>query len=177
MRNLVFTTLLFAFLACKGREEARKNPEPEPAQQQAITQQAPSSVPLGQAPSPTGRVPSQCPVNRKVTSDDLGQIGGAIYKAFRAALRGPEGFEEFQSAFVPDADRAHLKTQIFPRVMQHVAKYVEGPDDPTFTLCRIEQQNPQRVKVFVLSRDPQKSDPPSILVLQDGKWLIDTMTP
>lgn len=131
------------------------------------------------APAAMGRVRSRCPANQTVTSGDLAQIGGALYRAYQAALKGntPEAFEEFQAAFQPEADRNHLKTQVFPRVVEHVGKYVAGPSDPSFTLCRVEKQTDDRVKVFVQSRDPKKSDPPSLLVLRDGKWLLDSMTP
>ncbi len=163
---------------------------PEPAGSHGATRsggeaQAGGSAGVGQGqaapagPTPQERVASRCPANQSVTSGDLAEVGGALYRAYQAALKGntSEAFEEFQAAFHADADRNHLKTQIFPRVVEHVGKYVAGPSDPSFTLCRIEKQTPERVKVFVQSRDPRKSDPPSILVLRDGKWLLDAMTP
>lgn len=181
-RFLAIVVILLAG-SCKGEQPPPAPPAPEGPSRAASTG-APASAGSGRAesaaaPGSVERVHSRCPANQAVTSGDLGEVGGALYRAYQAALKGntPEAFDEFQAAFHPDADRNHLKTQIFPRVVEHVAKYVAGPSDPSFTLCRVEKQTPERVKVFVQSRDPKKSDPPSLLVLRDGKWLLDSMTP
>lgn len=177
----VLAALVVLLASCKGQQSPPAGPATSPGA-------APSGAAAGGAgagqtapgdPASVDRVTSHCPANQSVASGDLGEVGGALYRAYQAALKGdtPEAFDEFQAAFQPDADRAHLKTQIFPRVVEHVGKYVAGPSDPSFTLCRVERQTPARVKVFVQSRDPKKSDPPSLLVLRDGKWLIDSMTP
>jgi len=173
---------LFAATACKGREAP---PAPAPASS-APSSGAPgaASAPVpgsagGTTQSATERVASRCTNPQRVTSGNLSEVGGALYLAYQAALKGntPDAFAEFVQAFTPDADREHLKGQVFPRVVEHVGKYVAGPSDPSFTLCRVEKQTPERVKVFVQSNDTRKSDPPSLLVLRDGRWLIDTMTP
>lgn len=169
-------------LSCRGEQTPPAQAPAGPAQAPA-SGTAPTSAGAGQptsgAPATMDRVTSRCPANQPVTGGNLDEVGGALYRAYQAALKGntPEAFEEFQAAFQPEADRNHLKTQIFPRVVEHVGKYVAGPSDPSFTLCRVEKQTPDRVKVFVQSRDQKKSDPPSLLVLRDGKWLIDSMTP
>ncbi len=169
--------------SCKG-EQPRPAPTASEGPGRTASTEAPASAGSGQtapasAPGFVERVRSRCPANQSVTSGDLGEVGGALYRAYQAALKGntPEAFDEFQAAFHPEADRNHLRTQIFPRVVEHVAKYVVGPSDPSFTLCRVEKQTPERVKVFVQSRDPKKSDPPSLLVLRNGQWLLDSMTP
>lgn len=185
--DLVVLSLIASVAACKSSQPPPAPPSVSGGSGQpsggTVSTPAPATAtsgqPGGMAPGVTERVASRCPANQTVSSDDLAEVGGALVRAYRAALKGnnPEAFEEFQAAFQPDADRNHLKTQIFPRVVEHVGKYVAGPSDPSITLCRVEKQTPERVKVFVQSRDPRKSDPPSLLVLRDGKWLLDSMTP
>ncbi len=184
----VMTVLFLAAyaMACKGEKGSPAGPSAPGPSGAGSSGAAASGVQASRAgggtssaPATMARVPSRCPANQPVTGGDLAEIGGALYRAYQAALKGntPEAFEEFQAAFQPEVDRNHLKAQIFPRVVEHVGKYVAGSSDPSFTLCRVEKQTPDRVKVFVWSRDPKKSDPPSLLVLRDGKWLIDSMTP
>lgn len=184
MSGLAVVSLMAITAACKNTQTpTAQAPVETPAKG---TPGAPPAGPASSAGtveptpgSPATRVASRCPANQAVTSDDLTEVGGALVRAYRAALKGntPDAFAEFQAAFQPDADRNHLKTQIFPRVVEHVGKYVAGPSDPSITLCRVEKQTGERIKVFVQSRDPRKSDPPSLLVLHDGKWLLDSMTP
>jgi len=130
-------------------------------------------------PAPLDRVVSRCPLNRTVSDPDTRILGGAVYMAYRAALdhADPGAFDEFSAAFKKGADRADLERYVWPRVVSHVTKYVAGPDDPSFTLCLIEEKTNDRKKIFVKSNDTGKSDPPVVLVREDGKWLIDVMTP
>jgi len=125
------------------------------------------------------RVPSVCPLGKKVTSGDLKEVGGALFVAYEAALKGatPESLNKFLSVFAPDVDQKHIERYVFPRVVEHVKKYVAGDNDPSFVLCRMEKLTEDRVKVFVRSNDPKKSDPPAVLVQVDGKWLLEAMTP
>lgn len=186
--SVAIIAVLASAVACKGSEPppapSSSGPQASGPQTSQTQAQVPPTTPGGTPTTPGDhpaleRAPSRCPANKAVSNDDLAQVGGALFHAYRAALKGntADAFNDFLAAFHPDADRNHLKTQIFPRVVEHVGKYVAGPSDPTFTLCRIEQQSPERVKVFVQSRDARKSDPPVILVLHEGKWLIDAMTP
>lgn len=175
-----FTILVLALMASATACRSKNSPPPgSSALEPTVGTQARGASGETTAAASPERVVSRCPVNRAVRSGDLAEVGGALFRAYQAALKGdtPEAFDEFLSAFHPGANRTHLETQIFPRVVEHVGKYVASPSDPSFTICRIEGQTRERVKVFVRSNDLRKSDPPSILVLHEGKWLLDSMTP
>ena len=138
----------------------------------------------GQAPQePAGEQATKsdvrCPDELTVDAGTRQTPEGTLWLAYKAAL-GPDddaGFAAFRDLWQPEADTGHIRTQIWPRVREHVGKYVADPAAPTFTRCRRLDAPGGRVKVFVRSSAPQKSDPPSILTQVEGAWVIDVMTP
>lgn len=123
--------------------------------------------------------PLRCPDERVVSTGDRETPEGTLFLAYKAAL-GPDddtGFAAFRELWHPDALTSHIRDQIWPRVREHVGKYVSGGGGATFTRCRRVDLDGGRVKVFVKSNDPEKSDPPTILLRRDDGWVIDVMTP
>jgi len=180
-RTYVWAVLLVVFGGCKshkiGHVEAQKVQQVAEAGNQRATETKPAEP--KKETQAVERVPSVCPHGKKVSSGDLSEVGGALFVAYSAALKGsdPDALNRFLSAFAPDVDRRHIERYIFPKVREHVKKYVNSENDPSFVICRIENQSEDRVKVFVRSNDPRKSDPPAILVRVDGKWFLEAMTP
>ena len=124
-----------------------------------------------------GRVVSVCPDNKPIESGDQTTAAGTVFLAYKAALKGDAAFDEFFALWGPEANKDFVRKQIWPRVIQHVGKYVVSPTDATYTLCRSMVTAQNRVKLFVKCNDVQKSDPPIVLINDGGTWKIDTMTP
>jgi len=122
---------------------------------------------------------SECTTKRGISKADQRVLGGAIYVAYRAALSkdADRAFQEFSRAFKKDIDRDQLRRFVWPAVRRHVVKYTAGPSDPSFNICSSKKQKMGRVKVFVESNDPKKSNPPIVMVQEDGLWKIEVMTP
>ncbi len=130
-------------------------------------------------PTAAQAVNTRCPDERVVDAGDSSTPEGTIFQAYTAAL-GPDtddGFQAFRVLWQPDALTSHIREQIWPRVREHVGKYVAGAGDATFTLCRRVDLGGGRVKLFVKSNAPEKSDPPTILFQAGDIWVIDVMTP
>lgn len=125
------------------------------------------------------QVDSRCPEGKVVSLGDRDSPEGTLFLAFQAAM-GPDddqGFQAFRALWHPDALTTHLREQIWPRIREHVGKYVAGPGDATYTACRRVELGGGRVKVFARSAAPEKSDPPTILLSTESGWVIEVMTP
>lgn len=127
--------------------------------------------------SPSGRVPSICPEGKVITSGNTTTPWGVVYLAYQAALKGdnPDAFEDFYSLFLDGTNRDFVKTQHWPRIIQHVRKYVS--DDGSFVVCRTVKVADNRLKLFIRCNDPKKSDPPIVLENVNGTWKIEFFTP
>lgn len=157
----ILATAGMVVCGCRGGNEAGGVPPPGTA--------------VGSVEAPRPR----CPDERIVAAGDRETPEGTLFLAYQAAL-GPDddvAFARFRGLWQPDAQTSHIREQIWPRVREHVRKYVAGESDPTFTRCRRLDLDGGRVKVFVKSNDPEKSDPPTILFRRDEGWVIDVMTP
>lgn len=124
-------------------------------------------------------VDSRCPEGKVVSTGDRESPEGTLFLAFQAAM-GPDdeaGFAAFRALWHPDALTSHVREQIWPRVREHVGKYVAGPGDATYTACRRVDLGGGRIKVFARCDAPEKSDPPTILLATESGWVIEVMTP
>lgn len=178
MNRIVATLGLGCLLAlgCRGQEpQAPATPAAGAATSGAATEA--SAAAAGGIAAPEAAV--RCPDALRVDAGDRGTAEGTLWLAYKAAL-GPDdeaGFAAFRAVWQPEANTDHIRDQIWPRVREHVGKYVEDPATPAYIRCRKVEAPGGRVKIFVRSNAPQKSDPPSILVRGPDGWVIDVMTP
>lgn len=180
MRLVMLILALWTFNGCR-KDQAPVPPKP-PLEGSAPVAVAPAreapSVPAETSPS-LERVASNCPDQKVVTSGGDDSPEGVLLEAYRLAAGedSEEARARFLGLFVQGAPRDHILGNIWPRVREHVTKYVQDPKNPSYTLCRRVPLAADRVKIFVRCQDPRKSDPPSVLILEQGKWRLDVMTP
>lgn len=179
MNRIVATLGLGCLLALGCREQEPQAPA-TPATG-AATSEAATAPSAAVNPEPAGAPEAavRCPDALRVDAGDRGTAEGTLWLAYKAAL-GPDdeaGFAAFRAVWQPEANTDHIREQIWPRVREHVGKYVEDPAAPAFIRCRKVDAPGGRVKIFVRSNAAQKSDPPSILVQGPDGWVIDVMTP
>jgi hypothetical protein len=163
-------------LGCRGQEP--KAPE-APAAGAAASGAATTAPAAASASTAEPEAAVRCPDALRVDAGDRRTAEGTLWLAYKAAL-GPDdeaGFAAFRAVWQPDANTDHIRQQIWPRVREHVGKYVEDPAAPAYIRCRKIDAPGGRVKIFVRSNAAQKTDPPSILVQGPDGWLIDVMTP
>jgi len=161
---------------CRGQEA--KAPE-APADGTATSGAATTAPATATASTAEPEAAMRCPDALRVDAGDRQTAEGTLWLAYKAAL-GPDdeaGFAAFRAVWQPDANTDHIRDQIWPRVREHVGKYVEDPAAPAYIRCRKIDAPGGRVKIFVRSNAAQKSDPPSILLQGPDGWLIDVMTP
>lgn len=178
---------LVVLCACKGEgADPAAGPEPRgpepvvasaPARAGSVAGAAPAAA--GEAASPLARVPSNCPEGRTVDAGGNTTPEGVLWDAYSLALQpdGDAGAAEFHRLFVEGTPVSHVRRTLWPRVREHVAKYVADPGKVSYVVCRKVEQPDGRVKIFVKCNDPRKSDPPTVLVRESGAWKIDVMTP
>jgi len=189
--GLFFGGILLMTIACK----ASPTVPPPAAPAVKVEAPAPTAAPVAANPAPAaarpeeaaaapaeqGRVASYCPEKQVITSGDQSTPEGTIWLAYKAALKGTsEAADDFFGLFASyhARNKSFVQGTQWPRLIQHVRKYVPTPDKPSFTLCRrVKESGPNSIKIFVQSNDPQKSDPPITLVNEGGSWKIDVFTP
>jgi hypothetical protein len=119
-----------------------------------------------------------CALNRKVTNPGPDAPESAIAAMYAAAL-GPDdeaGFQRFYANFLPKHNEGWVREQYWPRLRQHVHKYVVSEKPLSFHICRETRQSDGGVKMFVRSNDSTKSDPPIAVVRTADGWRVDTFT-
>ena len=120
----------------------------------------------------------ECTHAKKVTSPDPGSPEEVVLNVYRAAL-APDTEEAFQQFYAQLDDTKYSEEEarrhFWGRLREHVDKYVEGPDDPTYILCRIAKKTGREdyVKLFVLSKVKTKSNPPYGMVQRGNRWVIE----
>jgi hypothetical protein len=180
-RAFVGILFLAAALGCKnpgGTAAGVPEPRgPEPAVLSGASGATGGAV--EEAEGPLARVPSTCPEGRIVRSGGHGTPEGVLWDAYRLALQPDQEATaaEFAGLVTAGTSESHVRRNLWPRVREHVGKLVADPGRPAYVLCRSIDGPGGRVKIFVKSNDPQKSDPPTVLVREDGVWKIDVMTP
>ena len=125
---------------------------------------------------------SECKKARKIESPDPGSAEETLRLMF-AVASGPdseEAFQKFYGFLHPERYAEDFaRRQFWGRIREHVAKYVESPDDPTYIICR-EQTKSGRddyIKYYVFSKVKSKSHTPYALVRVGESWLIEFFTP
>lgn len=178
LRNGIVVLSSLALLAACRREDGSPEPRgPEPAAVSGAVLGAAAEAPV--VKPPLDRVASNCDDGHEVTTGGDQTPEGPLWEAYRLAV-GPDGdeaFAKFFALFASGAPERHVREQIWPRVREHVAKYVRDPAKPAYVLCRQLPVGSDRTRIFVKSFDDRKSDPPSVLVKEKGVWKIDVMTP
>jgi hypothetical protein len=97
-----------------------------------------------------------------------------LAEIYRAALMpaGKKAFQRFVDQFESSKDARFLRDQQWPRIREHVRKYVQDPEDFSFQLCQREIKVDGTIKVFVRSHGERKSNPPCTLVEKGGVWKV-----
>jgi len=108
----------------------------------------------------------------------------AIYQildAARSEKDDEETFQKFYAQFDPETEaESWVRQQYWPRARKHVSKYLQG--DPSqgvvYKICDRRPEGEGKVKIFIQSTDPSKSNPPIALKKDDaGKWKVVFYTP
>ncbi len=101
-----------------------------------------------------------------------------------ASASGPDdaNFKRFYAQFAPETEERWAKDQYWPRAKKFVSKYLQqdAAQGVVFKICerRQEDKDGNRIKFFIQSLDPQKSNPPIILAKNDdGAWKVVFFTP
>lgn len=182
MRVPAVVLLSIGLMACgsSGKPPSSEGPPPNRPQESPapLVSRSVGSSPETSPPA-LERVVSKCPLQREVVAGGDDSPEGVVFDAYRLALGEdtPTTQEAFFRLFSDGTPRAHVLENIWPRVREHVRKYVRDPGNVSYVLCRREDQTADRVKIFVKSFDDRKSDPPSVLVREEGRWRLDVMTP
>jgi hypothetical protein len=105
----------------------------------------------------------------------------ALLRQVFAAASGPDdaaGFQRFYETL--DAEQyteEWARSQFWGRIREHVAKYVESPQDPTYIVCREDRRSDEQIKLYVFSKEKQKTHTPYGFRKRDGQWRIEFFTP
>jgi hypothetical protein len=117
------------------------------------------------APTNAAPVDPRCQLSEKVTAPAQGSAEWVLQELYTAAL-GPDDDASFQR-FYKHFDTASTaenwaRTQYWPRLRQHVAKYLDNPGATPahFTLCERRNEGPETFRFSIRSNDPKKSNPP-----------------
>jgi hypothetical protein len=181
-RAIVVMLSLVVVAGCRGKDPAAGAPEPRgPEGAAGMAAAAPAGEAAAPLPPPAAvvRVASSCEDGREVASGGDQTPEGVLWEAYRQALQpdGDESFGKFFALFHSGAPERHVREQIWPRVREHVGKYVRDAAKPSYVLCRSLPAGTDGTRLFVKSFDERKSDPPTVLVKEQGAWRIDVMTP
>lgn len=122
----------------------------------------------------------ECAEARKIETAEPGTPEALLLQVF-AAASGPASEEKFQQFYaVLDPEKyteEWARTQFWERIRTHVDKYVEGPDRPTYIVCREDRKSDEQTKLFVFSKVSSKSHTPYGFRKRDGQWRIEFFTP
>jgi len=121
-----------------------------------------------------------CPNPVKVEQVAKTDLFYPLSEVYKAALMDDAvaGLAQFHAQFAVQnpGKLEHRKRQLWPRIRQHVGKYVLNPEKFSFEVCKQEKKNDGSVRVTVRSHDLKKSHPPSVLKKVDGNWKIYVFT-
>ena len=126
----------------------------------------------------------RCNLNEEVIEPKENTPEWAIYQildAARSEKDDEETFQKFYAQFDPETEaESWVRQQYWPRARKHVSKYLQG--DPSqgvvYKICDRRPEGEGKVKIFIQSTDPSKSNPPIALKKDDaGKWKVVFYTP
>lgn len=117
-----------------------------------------------------------CPNPTKFENPGKEEMLYPLAEAYKAALMDDSdaGFVRFDAQFEGQsrADQQHRKRNLWPRIRQHVAKYIPDPEKFSFEVCKEEKKTGGDIRITVRSHVATKRHPPSRLRQVDGVWKI-----
>lgn len=125
----------------------------------------------------------RCELSEKVVDpakDSAEWVLQEIYAAAAATGDDDANFQRFFAHFDEGVAEKWAREQYWPRIKQHVSKYLEG--DATagtiYTVCERRNEGSEMTKFFIRSSDQSKSNPPVTLQKKpDGKFRVVFFTP
>ena len=106
----------------------------------------------------------RCQLSEKVTTPATGSPEWVIQELYSAATAPDDdaSFQRFYKHFEPSTEERWARTQYWPRLRQHVAKYLDNPGSSPahYTICERRAEGPETTRFSIRSQDPQKSNPP-----------------
>lgn len=168
IRFAVGVALLMAAVACKKEEPP---PQPEKKAEPAVKDGLGEDWRLDHP---------ECAEARKIEKAEPGSPEALLRQVFEAASApdSEESFQKFYAALDPEKYTDQwARTEFWGRIRTHVDKYVEGPQDPTYIVCREDRRSDEQTKLFVFSKVSSKSHTPYGFRKRDGQWRIEFFTP
>lgn len=124
-----------------------------------------------------GNTRPECKLNRLVKEPQDGTAERVVTTLYEAAIAADDeaSFQQFYAQFLPKHREGWVREQYWPRIRQHVGKYLVSQEPVAFYVCRA-MDVPGGVKLFIRSNDPKKSDPPITLLRTPDGWKVDYFT-
>lgn len=148
-----------------------------PSTKQAANADQPIGGPPMAPPVVGGNTRPECKLNKLIREPQDGTAEKVVATLYEAAI-GPDDeatFQLFYEQFLPKHREAWVREQYWPRIRQHVGKYLVSQEPVAFYVCRALDVS-GGVKLFVRSNDPKKSDPPITLLRTPDGWKVDYFT-
>jgi len=125
----------------------------------------------------------RCELNEEVVDPKENTPEWVIYQLLDAARSkedNEDSFQKFYAQFAEGQAESWVRSQYWPRARKHVAKYLQG--DPSqgvvYKICERREDDKGKIKIFIQSTDPKKSNPPIAVQKDDGgKWKVVFYTP
>ncbi len=117
------------------------------------------------APTNAAPVDPRCQLSEKVTAPAEGSPEWVLQELYTAATSPDDdaSFQRFYRHFdATSTAEQWARTQYWPRIRQHVAKYLDNPgaSPAHFTLCERRVEGADTIRFSIRSNDPQKTNPP-----------------
>lgn len=119
----------------------------------------------------------ECKLNKLVREPEEGTAEYVVAALYDAAVAPDDeaSFQRFYANFLPKHHEGWVREQYWPRIRQHVDKYLLSRSPVTFYICRTMDVT-GGIKLFIRSNDPKKSDPPIALMRTPSGWKVDTFS-
>lgn len=127
---------------------------------------------------------TRCALNDVIQYPDSDQPEWVIHELFSAALSTePEerSFKRFARVFGSMHKTSWVREAYWKAARKHVRTYVSeqsDEDEVVFSVCRRVEESPERLKLFIGSNDPNRSNMPMTLARnQAGEWKVARYAP
>lgn len=119
----------------------------------------------------------ECKLNTLVSAPADGTAEKVIATLYEAAVAPDDeaAFQRFYAQFLPKHNEGWVREQYWPRIRQHVDKYLITRSPVSFYICRSMDVS-GGIKLFIRSNDSKKSDPPITLARTSDGWKVDTFS-
>lgn len=120
----------------------------------------------------------RCQLNEEVVDPKENTPAWVIQQLLEAAASPKDdeaSFQKFFSHFDDTKAESWVRAQYWPRARQHVDKYLLRPasDGIVYKICERRPSGDNKVKIFIQSNDPTKSNPPITLDKDsEGVWKV-----